>query len=122
MKTKNDIITEIYNTKFIQKVCSKYVTYFPNEDDRDDFEQELYLTLLNMTDEKLQGLYERKELYNYILTVIKNQIVNPKSKYNKKYNNDFIESITRLFPDTDKSNEYMLDKIMYPNKDNESYE
>lgn len=59
--TKNEIITELYNTEFIQKYCRKI---FKNTQDIDieDVIQHCWLQILETDDQRLIDIYNKKGL------------------------------------------------------------
>jgi hypothetical protein len=71
----NQEILEI--KKIIYKLCSeKY---------RDDFEQEIYLIILQLDKNKIKELKEKNEFLPYIYGIIQNQYKSRNSAFYKKY-------------------------------------
>ena len=77
MKTKNQMITEIYNKNYPMKAWhrKKDSTY-------EDYCQYMYLLLTEMPEDKLLTLYERGELDDYFYQMCWNQSL-PNSKFFK---------------------------------------
>lgn len=91
--TKNEIITEIYNSNIVVKLAKKYGSYIKDYN-IDDFCQEIYLILAEMPDDKLINLYNTKQLDFYIISIIRNQATNDISTFNKTYNPKNITHLT----------------------------
>ena len=81
--TKHEIIEKYAKEgkikKFITNVCKD------NKLEQKDFEQDLYLILLETEEVKIVGLYERGELDYYINRIICNQIKSTSSPFYKMY-------------------------------------
>lgn len=101
--------TEIFNyVKGLclpEKMANKFNSRFKNTQDKYDYIQEMYLILLEVPDDKLQGLYERKELPNYFSQICLNQITNHHSKFNKKYQTYNTNIISLDKPDINSDND-----------------
>lgn len=82
---KNDIYIKIMKLCIPEKMANKFNDRFKNTQDRYDYVQDMYLILLEIPEDKLQGLYERKELPDYFSQICLNQITNRKSKFHKTY-------------------------------------
>lgn len=82
---KTDILKAVMKLCLPEKMANKFNDRFKNTQDKYDYVQEMYLILLEMSDDKLQGLYERKELSDYFSKICLNQITNRKSKFHKIY-------------------------------------
>ena len=80
----NTIITEMYEKHIPLKIYKKLKPYYDLEL-LYDFEQEMILELYNIPTEKLKELYINNELDKYFAQICLNQIVNPKSTFNKQY-------------------------------------
>lgn len=74
---------EVYNRSIPEKIANKERCRFKSNEDREDYIQEMYLTLFQMPDEKVATLYKKKEIYDYFARVCINQLINDKSTYNK---------------------------------------
>lgn len=79
-----NIISELYNKHIPLKIFKK-LKRFDDWELMFDFEQEMLLNILEIPPDKLIGLHARKELDNYFGKICLNQLVNPKSTFNKKY-------------------------------------
>lgn len=60
---------------------------------KEDWKQEMWLIILELPEDKLIRLYENKELDWYILSIARNQVVNDRSTFNRKYNDKRITYI-----------------------------
>lgn len=80
---KNEIITEIYNNNLIEKLSNTFTSKIGLY--KEDFTQHLYLILCEIPEEKLIGLYERKELDYYLYYISKAQAFNDKSEFWKEH-------------------------------------
>ena len=80
----NTIITEMYEKHIPLKIYKKLKPYYDLEL-LYDFEQEMILELYNIPTDKLKELYINNELDKYFAQICINQIVNPKSTFNKQY-------------------------------------
>ena len=80
----NTIITKTYEKHIPLKIYKKLKPYYDWEL-LYDFEQEMILELYNIPTDKLKELYLKNELDNYFAQICLNQIVNPKSTFNKQY-------------------------------------
>lgn len=59
MKTKNQIITELYNTNFVDKYC-RQIFKNTNEIDIEDVIQHCYLQICEIDEQKLIDIYNKK--------------------------------------------------------------
>lgn len=82
--TRDDIIKELIDKEFIEKLCTTFSSMLG--ENKDDFYGELWLIILEIPEEKLIKLYEEKSLYFYLLSVARNQVVNDRSTFNRMYN------------------------------------
>lgn len=89
--TRNDILTEVYNSQIINKMASKYLPRFKNNDDLDDYIGECLKILCELPEDKLINLYNDGELYFYAVAVAKNQLFNAKSNYHKLMQHNIIK-------------------------------
>lgn len=84
--SRDEIITKLVRDGTVDKMCNTF-TKSIGRTNMPDFQQEMWLTVLEIPEPKITKLYDDGALEFYILTVIKNQATNPLSKYNKTYNN-----------------------------------
>lgn len=85
MATKDEIIQELINKKFIEKLCTTFSGQLGGN--KDDFYGEMWMIILTeISEEKLVKLYHDKTLYFYLLSIARNQVVNDKSTFNRMYN------------------------------------
>lgn len=86
------IVEDIYKLHIPERMASNFADRFADMQDRDDYVQEMYVILLEMSQSKLQELSERGELPTYFAQVCINQIINHRSKFNKKYETFIVKS------------------------------
>lgn len=103
MTKRDDVINYLYNKQLIPKLGSTFISQLGIN--REDFEQELWLIILEIPEDKLIELYDKKQLDWYILSVARNQVVNDKSTFNKKYNSKIIEYVYDYPIEDDEDNE-----------------
>lgn len=84
--TRNDILTEVYNSQIINKMASKYITRFKG--DIDDYISFCLEVVCEIPEDKLIQLYTEGQLYFYIVSIARNQLLNSKSAYNKLMENN----------------------------------
>lgn len=89
--TRDDVINTIINSNLIEKLSNTFVSRLGVN--KEDFIQEMYLILLEIPEERLVKLYTEGSLNFYLLSVARNQVVNDKSTFNKKYNSKIIEYV-----------------------------
>ena len=82
-KTKYEIIEELAREKIVEKfVHNAAKTSAP---ELDDLAQDIYLILLQMEEEKLVSLYEKKQLSFWVARIIMNQYFSVTSPFYTKY-------------------------------------
>lgn len=83
MKTSNEIIEELFKSKkvkkFITNIAKQQREYY------EDLESDLYLILLQTDNEKLNYLYENKQLDFYINRILCNQLKSTTSPFYRTY-------------------------------------
>jgi hypothetical protein len=79
--TKNQIIAELFTGKNFNSCIAKMEPEYL----RDDLRMEVIAIVCEWPDDKIIGLYERKELDYYVVRVILNQIQSDSSPFYKKY-------------------------------------
>ena len=79
----NKIITELYKKNIPMKVYNKLKRDLPYIEDVEDYQQEMYLTLLEYTEAKIIDLYEQGRLDDYFARICINQLVNKNSNLHK---------------------------------------
>lgn len=99
---KDEVIKYLINKKLVERLGAHYQSYL--EDLKEDFQQELWLIILELPEDKLIRLYENKQLDFYLLSIARNQITNSNSKFNRKYR-DRMEIIPLDFILNDEANE-----------------
>lgn len=80
---RNKIVEEMYVKAIPEKIANTYYTKFTQPYDRDDYVQEMYLILLQLDQDKLIQLYEKKQLEYYFYKVCRNQLVNYNSEFHR---------------------------------------
>lgn len=80
--TKDDVIKHILNTRCYEDVLVKYLS---SVQERNEFRQELWLILLEMSEEKLIHYYDTKCLFYVYIGIINNQIKSKTSPWHKKF-------------------------------------
>ena len=83
---RNEILIEFWQSEEVNKAFSKM---HPIEL-QDDLKSEVFLILAELPEEKLIGLYDRKELRFYIVRVMLNLLQNANNQFFKLYRN-FVE-------------------------------
>jgi len=109
--TKRDLIlTEVYESKEVSKAINKVEPKCI----RDDLRQEVFMVLCKMEEEKLIGLYERKELMYYIVRIIWNMVKSTTRDQPFfrmfRQNNSELSEVVDYSDDSDISMEEALDK------------
>ena len=56
-----------------------------------DFEQQMFIELYNVHEDKIHKLFIDNELDNYFAKICLNQLINPKSKFNKLYDTKILK-------------------------------
>lgn len=86
---RQSILAEFYTSNEFTKALNK----FQPASLRDDLKQEVIVILCELTDEKLIGLYNRKELVFYAVRIMLNMINSTKinQPFYKKYRQTFVE-------------------------------
>lgn len=80
---KNKIIEEYWLNEEVNQAFAK----MQPEDLQYDLKAEVFMVLLEMDDDKLFGLYQRKEIRFYIVRTMLNMIKSDRSQFWKKYRN-----------------------------------
>lgn len=111
--SKDKIIDELYRNKEIDELIN-YLT--SNNSLKDDLKQELFIILCNMNDEKIIGLYERKEIKYYIIRIIKNQFHSSTSPFYKKYRNIINEPDEIFYPVESDDSQNEIDRMIKEQK------
>lgn len=86
MKTRQDILTEVFNSQCVQKIGYKFNNLTKN--DVDDYIGYCLQAICEIPEDKLLKLYNTNQLYFYVVSVCKNQLFNKKSEYNKLMENN----------------------------------
>lgn len=101
---RNEILTEFWLSEEVNKAFSKM---HPLEL-QDDLKAEVFLILAEFPDEKIIGLYERKELRFYIVRIMLNLVQNSNNQFFKQYRNFVEYTQTEI---TDEVQEDLTDKV-----------
>lgn len=96
MKTKNEILNELYETDFVKKYTAKLLK---QKDFLQDAEQEIWLIICNQPSERIENLYENggiNKVRQFVSGIISRQINSTTSNfYNTYIKKDFNDSISR---------------------------
>lgn len=76
---RNKILTELYNSRLIEKLANTYSSKLGNLND--DWIQQMYLTICELPEEQLIDLYNKGELTYYIYYVCRAQAYNDMSDF-----------------------------------------
>lgn len=79
---RKDIINEIYHSNLLDELFNNMGV---KQNDMDDLKQEIFIILLEYDEEKINKMYELKQLKWFIIKLIKNQYFSANSPYYKKY-------------------------------------
>lgn len=79
---RKDIINEIYHSNLLNELFKNMGI---KQNDFEDLMQEIFIILLEYDEEKINKMYELKQLKWFIIKLIKNQYFSANSPYYKKY-------------------------------------
>lgn len=82
MDRKNQIITEIYQSKMLVEICRNMGI---RANDIDDLTQEVYLILAEYDTDKIVEMWEKSQLKFWLVRIITNQYFSKNSPYYKNY-------------------------------------
>lgn len=85
-----NIITQLYDKHIPLKIFKKLIHYSKWEL-MYDFEQQMFIELYNVPEDKIHKLFIDNELDNYFAKICLNQLINPKSKFNKLYDTKILK-------------------------------
>ena len=88
----NKIITELYCKQIPNKIYNKLKRKLPYAEDIEDYQQEMYLILLETPKEKILDLHEQGKLADYFARICINQLVNIRSKLHIKLQTNLIKT------------------------------
>lgn len=91
MISRDDVIQYLMDKELIDKLGNTFQSQLGTN--KEDWKQEMWLIILELPEDKLIRLYENKELDWYILSIARNQVVNDRSTFNRKYNDKRITYI-----------------------------
>lgn len=97
--TKEEIINELYRKNIIKDIIYKYSE---SKDNLDDFEQDLYILLLQIPTDLLNELYTTGKLINWISATARRQIKSKTSYYYKTYK-EFQDRSNDIYVDEDET-------------------
>ena len=97
---KNEILAKLWDSKEVNDAISK----MQPEELQYDLKAEIFLVLAEMDENKLLGLYERKELKFYIVRIMLNMIKSDRSTFYNHYRN-FVEFDTFKYTEHEKINQ-----------------
>lgn len=98
MLSNNEIVEFIYKTIDVKRLIRMYCKSNGNIA-ISDFEQTIYLILLEYDNEKMNIIYDQNKLYHFLVGIIRNQNMDPYSVYNKHHKPlkiDWYKYITEL--------------------------
>lgn len=81
-KGYKEIIDEVIDSKIVEKTANKILK---GDRDKEDLVQDIYLQILSISESKISNLYKNKELYFYILYIIKAIILSERGKNRSDY-------------------------------------
>lgn len=82
--TNNEIVTIVYKEYKIDELIKKLIDTSVRDQTYKDLEQYIYLCLLEIENKKLNKLYNKNELKNFIVGIIMNQRNQNRTHYNRK--------------------------------------
>lgn len=81
--TKYEIIEELAKNKVVEEIANNTAkNSFPNIE---DFVNDIYLELLEKPEDKIQQLYEKKQIKFFISRMVTNNLFSANSRYYYKY-------------------------------------
>jgi hypothetical protein len=89
--TKADIIQTLYESKEINQAISK----MQPAELRDDLKQEMFLVLCELSDDKVEDMYERNVLKYYVVRMMLNMMTGRRSSFEKKFRQVFTPLVDR---------------------------
>jgi len=72
MKTKYEIVAELANDKAVEQIVAN-ITHMGWNADLDDLSQIVYLALLEYPEDKIQDLYENRQMVFFLVRIVLNQ-------------------------------------------------
>ncbi len=109
--SRNDILSELYSSSFIEDLLTKITSNHPL---KDDLKQELFLILAEMPAKKLEKAKENNYLNYLCINILKKQYHSSTSPFHKKYrkhkHNDYGDLPEII--EEEKIDEEMVSKIM----------
>ena len=98
MLSKNDILTNLYKSKFIDDLVYKITS---GHQLSEDLKAELFLILAEMSDIKIKRAYEQNYLNYLCVNILKNQYHSNTSAFHKMYRKHYASQVP-IFNDDDK--------------------
>jgi hypothetical protein len=98
MLSKNDILTNLYKSKFIDELINKITS---GHQLSDDLKAELFLILVEMSDVKIKRAYEQNYLNYLCVNILKKQYHSNTSPFHKMYRKNSASQVP-IFNDDDK--------------------
>lgn len=80
--SKNDIITDLYNSEFLDSLLEKITS---NHELKDDLKQELFLVLCEMKDEKIIEAYKKRYINYLTINIVKKMYHSSTSPFHYKF-------------------------------------
>lgn len=102
-KTNNEIIQIIYDTKMLDLLINHITrnSTIKGNDILNDLKNDIYLSLLEMDNDKLNGLMERKQMKFFLARICLNQLVSNTSSFYRKYRKQIQFDTTVKMRETD---------------------
>jgi DNA-directed RNA polymerase specialized sigma24 family protein len=111
--TKAVIIQTLYESKEINQAISK----MQPAELRDDLKQEMFLVLCELSDDKVEDMYERNVLKYYVVRMMLNMMTGRRSSFEKKFRQVFTEILEEpegkgfIIEDTGEHHEF-IDRVV----------
>jgi hypothetical protein len=84
MNRKNKIITKLYNEGLVQTLVQKYSDDLLPQD-LEDITQDIFVYICELSEEKIERLFDDNVLNFYVVKIIKNQMKSKTSAVYKNY-------------------------------------
>lgn len=94
--SKKEIVSELAKNRTIEQFIEIKGRGWLVPETEQDLANDLYLYILGMPEDKVCSLYEKKELYFYLMKMVQNQCRGVHTAYHKTYRN-WSKNKTELF-------------------------
>ena len=85
IETKTDILADFYQSKAFDNIMENIIKNKKDRRFKEDFRQDLMITLLEKDDDLIIDLYNNGHLAYYVTRIIQNQIISSTSPFHRKY-------------------------------------